>query len=244
MAGNDGIPSQEAVGAKMSRMPEKVSETYRTKLGTYRGLEAGIILHPLGGTEVYLDGEVRCREQLIRDNPGPRAILNALERLSGGYSSDIGHLRAEIGLKQGQLKDYEARLGATFQHEEYASQLADLRDRLKLGLSEKAPEGGESVAELAEKIKALRESVTVEASPERTVRKAVRAERPVTQRIKERRAESQEVKAEPVAPPAVETRPETAEPPALVIPMPVKPVEDYRQNVTRRRGDGRQMSLF
>ena len=48
-------------------MPEKVSETYRTKLGTFHGLEAGIILHPLGGTEVYLDGAVRCREQLMRD---------------------------------------------------------------------------------------------------------------------------------------------------------------------------------
>ena len=27
----------------------------------------------------------RCREQLIRDNPGPRAVLNALERLADGY---------------------------------------------------------------------------------------------------------------------------------------------------------------
>ena len=71
----------------MSRMPEKVSETYRTKLGTYRGLECGMILHPLGGTEVYLDGAVRCREQLMRDNPGPRAVLNALERLADGYES-------------------------------------------------------------------------------------------------------------------------------------------------------------
>jgi hypothetical protein len=64
-----------------------------------------------------------------------------------------------------------------------------LRDRLKVGLSEHAPDGGESVAELAEKIKALRESVTVEAAPERAVRKAARAERPVTARIRERRAE-------------------------------------------------------
>ena len=82
-------------------MPEKVSETYRTKLGTYRGLECGMILHPLGGTEVYLDGAVRCREQLMRDNPGPRAVLNALERLADGYEHDMpppeGRDRGEAG---------------------------------------------------------------------------------------------------------------------------------------------------
>ena len=186
MAGNSGELTTESIGERMKRMPEKVSETYRTKLGAFHGLEAGIILHPLGGTEVYLDGAVRCREQMIRDNPGPRAVLNALDRLADGYEGDIRHLKAEIAVKQGQLKDYETRLGKPFPHEDYASQLADLRDRLKLGLSEKAPEGGTPTAELAEQIKALRASVTVEAAPERVVRKAVRAERPVTARIRER----------------------------------------------------------
>jgi Helicase conserved C-terminal domain len=237
MASSDAIPSQEAVGARMSRMPEKVDKTYHTKLGTYRGLECGMILHPLGGTEVYLDGAVRCREQLMRDNPGPRAVLNALARLADGYESDIVHLKAEIAVKEGQLKDYESRLGKPFEHEEYASQLADLRDQLKMGLSEHAPEGGTPVPELAEKIQALRASVTVEAAPERVNRKALRAERPVTARIRERRGEVQEVKVE-----AVEVKPETV---VIQFPEPPKPVEDYRQSVVRRRqGDGRQMSLF
>ncbi len=249
MAGNDGTPSQEAVGHRLNQMPEKVDKAYHTKLGTYRGLEAGIILHPLGGTEVYLDGTVRCRQTLMRDNPGPRAVLNALERLAGGYGDDISYLKSEITLKEGQLKDYESRLGKPFQHEEYASQLADLRDKLKLGLSEKAPEGGTPTAELAEQIKALRASVTVEAAPERTgTRKAARAERPVTQRIRERRGEVQEVKAEAVAPP-VEEKLKPEEPPVLVIPMPepikLEPVEDFRQAVVKRRqGDGRQLSFF
>jgi hypothetical protein len=253
MARNESIPSQEAVGAKMGRMPDKVSETYRTKLGTYRGLEAGIILHPLGGTEVYLDGAVRCREQLMRDNPGPRAVLNALERLSEGYDYDIRHLKAEIAVKAGQLRDFETRLGKPFAHEEFKSELTDLRDRLKLGLSEHPPEDGESVVELAEKIKTLRESVTVEAAPVRVgTRKAAQAERPVTARIRERLAEAGEGKAElaaaePVAPAAIEAKPEPVEPPALVIPMPepVKRVADYRQAVTRRRqGNETQLRLF
>ncbi len=228
MAGNEGIPSMEAVGNRMGRMPEKVSETYRTKLGSYRGLEASLILHPLGGTEVVLDGAVRCREQLIRDNPGPRAVLNALERLADDYGDDIRHLRAEIGIKEGQLKDYESRLGKAFEHEEYASQLADLRDRLKMGLSEKAPEGGTPTVELAEQIKALRASVTVEAAPERTGnRKAARAERPVTARIKERLVERPAAKA---GPQVKEVKPEPVqapEPVAEIIPLPLaKPIEE------------------
>jgi hypothetical protein len=171
IAANIAIPSQEAIGDRMKRMPDKASETYRTRLGSFHGLEAGIILHPLGGTEVYLDGAVRCRETLMRDNPGPRAVLNALERLANGYEDDIRHLKAEIALKEGQLKDYESRLGRAFEHEEYASQLADLRDKLKMSLSEKPPEGTTPTAELAEQIQALRASVTVEAAPERTVRR-------------------------------------------------------------------------
>jgi hypothetical protein len=46
------------------------------------------------------------------------------------------------------------------------------------------------VAELAERIKALRAANTVEAAPERTgTRKAARAERPVTARIRARLGE-------------------------------------------------------
>ena len=161
----------------------------------------------------------------------------ALERLAGGYERDIGGYKAEIALKQGQLRDYESRLGNPFQHEEYANQLADLRDQLQLGLSEHPPAGSTPMAELAERIRALRASVTVEAAPERVTRKVTRAERPVTARIRERRGE---VKAEPVA----ESRP--AEPPTLVIPMPVptKPTVDHRQTEARRRqGEGAQRRL-
>src|SRR3954452_22279264 len=128
------------------------------------------------------DGTVRCRETLMRDNPGPCAVM---ERLAGGRDHDCRSLQAEIGVKQGQLKDYEARLGKPFAHAAYMDELTGLRDQLKLGLSEHPPEGLPPVAELAEKIKVLREANTVEAAPERTgARKAARAERPVTARIR------------------------------------------------------------
>jgi hypothetical protein len=118
-------------------------------------------------------------------------------------------------------------------------ELTDLRDQLKLGLSEHPPEGGVPAAELAERIKALWAANTVEAAPERTgSRKAARAERPVTARIRAKLGEQPvEVVPEPVA---VEVKPEPAkepEPVVLPLPEPAKPAEGYRQSVIRRRQD-------
>ena len=249
VAANDGIPSMEAVGKQMQRMPERVTETYRTRLGTYRGLECGMIMHPLGGTEVHLDGAVRCREMLMRDNPGPRAVLNALERLADGYEAGIHHLKADISVKVSHLRDYEGRIGKPFAHEAFKSQLAELRDLLKLGLSEHPPEGLPAVAELVGRIQALRAANTVEAAPERTgARRSVRAERPVTARIRERMVEQPVVEAK-TEEAVVEEKPKPEVPPAsppvavIALPEPVKP--DYRLSVTRRRQNrAEQLRLF
>jgi hypothetical protein len=251
MAGNNGTLSVEGIGERMKRIPERVDKAYNTRLGKHHGLEAGIILHPLGGTEVYLDGAVRCREHLFRDNPGPRAVLNALERVAdNSYKYDIRHLKAEIAVKEGQFKDYEARLGRIFEHEAYRSELTDLRDRLKLGLSEHAPEGATPTVELVEQIRKLREAVTVEAAPERMVRKAVRAERPVTARIRERRGEvvaAQVVEEHSVIP--VEAKHETliALSPPAEIPShrSAELIVDHRRDVMRRGvGNEAQLRLF
>jgi hypothetical protein len=95
------------------------------------------------------------------------AELNALERMADAYASDIGYLKAEIAVKQGPLRDYESRIGRPFAHEGYMRELTDLRDQLRLGLSEHPLEGGVPVAELAEQIRALRAGNEVEAAPER-----------------------------------------------------------------------------
>jgi hypothetical protein len=132
---------------------------------------------------------VTRRSTILRENPGPRAVMDAFERLSGGYEGEITAIRAGIALKEGQLRDYEGRIGKAFGHADYKSQLSHLRDQLKLGLSERPPEDGTPVAELAERIAALRAASTVEAAPVRAgTQKATRAERPVTARIRERLA--------------------------------------------------------
>jgi N12 class adenine-specific DNA methylase len=259
IAANNAVPSQEAVADRMKTMPEKASETYRTPLGKYRGLDASLILHPLGGTEVVLDGATRRRETLMRDNPGPRAVLNALERLANSYDYECRSHRAEIGVKQGQLRDYEARLGKPFAHADYMGLLANLRDQLKEGLSEKAqqepkPEGP-SVAELAQKIVDLRAANTVEAAPERTVRKAARAERPVVARIRAKLAEAThvepvqapvaEVVAEPIMQEDDDDTPATPAATVIALPEPVKPVNGHAKAVVnRRQPKAEQLRLF
>lgn len=125
------------------------------------------------------------------------------------------------------------------------SQLADLRDRLKLGLSEKPPEGRESVAVLAERIKALRAENALEAAPERTgARKKVTGEARVTARIRGRRDRVET--GSPVADAAenaaceVPPLPEDAPPP----PPLADPVPLTRHRVALRRDGARQMRMF
>jgi hypothetical protein len=176
-----------------------VSQTRRFPLGQYRGLRFGITLHPVGGTEIYLEGAGTRDTLLSRDHHGPRAVLNALERLAGGYDMECERVGKDLSIAESQLRDYQARQGMPFVHEEYLRKLSDLRDRLKAGLSSPQPavDGGTTgaeaeecvtVSQLAEQIKALRSANTVEAPPERTERRRDEGEEPVTARIR-RRAE-------------------------------------------------------
>lgn len=248
-ASDPNPPSMEWLGKRLDGLPEKVSEMRRVRFGTYRGLEYGLILHAFGTPDVYIEGAATRRETMMRERFGARAMMNAVERLVDGQEAERGRVEAERDVKLGQLRDFEARMGKAFEHAAYMDELEGLRDQLRAGLSEKPPEGGMPVAEIAEKIKALREANTVEAAPERTVRKAARAERPVTARIRERMVEQPAVAGivqEPVvaAEVVIET-PAVPEPDAKVIPMPEPVKPDYRQDVKRRRASGgEQLRLF
>ena len=86
--------------------------------------------------------------------------MNALERLFASYESRCEELRRELSLSESKLRDFKARLGATFPHERYIEELSALRDELKVALSATAG-GGEPKArtagELSELIKALQD---------------------------------------------------------------------------------------
>jgi hypothetical protein len=160
-------------------------------------------------------------------------VLNALERLIGGYAPECASIRRELQIAENQLRDYQARLGQPFAHEEYLARLTALRDQLKAGLASPQPTGESglsgatpepgsdappSVSELAEQIKALKAAHTIEATPERAVRRRVAAEEPVTTRIRRRAdpvpAAAPDIEAEGAAAPAEPTPEADSAPPA------------------------------
>jgi N12 class adenine-specific DNA methylase len=179
-----------ALAAQLDTLPANIREKTRVPLGTYRGLRFGMVLHPQWTPEVYLEGATTRIETLSRDHHGPRAVLNALDRLVGAYGPECARVRQDLTIAESQLRDYQARLGKPFLHEAYLSELTSSRDQLKARLSgaarEQDNEPGPSVSELADKIKALKSAHSIEPTPQRVRQKHSTAEEPVTARIRRR----------------------------------------------------------
>src|SRR5262249_15699378 len=136
--GNRTAARDEAAGLLeevLENLPQWVNQTRRVPLGLYRGLTFGLELHPHYPPDGSLEGKITRQHTPSRDHHGPRAILNALERLAGGYSGECNRVRQELGVAQSQLRDYQARMGAPFPHESYLARLTHLRDQLKAVLS-------------------------------------------------------------------------------------------------------------
>ncbi len=246
---------------RLDTLPEKVRETKRFPIGRYRGLAFGVVLYPGDAADIYLEGAANRHGQLSRDHRGPRAVLNALDRLAAGYEGQCEGTRSELTIARGQLRDHEARIGRAFPHDDYLRELTDLRDRLKLGLSRTTPEPGvETVVELAERIKSLKAAHTIDAAPARTSTRRIIAEEPVTARIRRRNGPKAEPPppAEPVSPepeiasieaiaPATPTEPpsQPVTPTDAEMPVDARQGPAYRQQIYRgRRQVGRQLSLF
>jgi hypothetical protein len=181
----------DALGGLLDALPQSVGETRRVPLGACRGLRFGVVLHPHFAPEVYLEGAALRQSMLSRDHHGPRAVLNALERLADGYGWECDRVRQELAVAENQLRDYRERLGAPFPHDAYLADLTRLRDRLRDGLSGVAQAPGAeppNVSELAERIKAVRAAHAVEAAPERIAARRAAGEEPVTARLRRREA--------------------------------------------------------
>ena len=177
------------LGGKLDALPS-VRDTTRVPLGSYRGLRFGVVLHSQFPADVYLEGSITRQYTLSRDHQGPRAVLNALERLATGYASESVRVRQDLSIAESQLRDYQARLGKPFTHDAYLTELTGLRDQLKAGLSASShqadKEEGPSASDLAEKIKALKAANSIEATPQRARQKHSTAEEPITARIRRR----------------------------------------------------------
>src|SRR5262249_48500612 len=106
----------KALGRKLDSLPLDVQQTRRFPLGIYKGLKLGLVLYPNGSAEVELEGEVARHGYLSRESQGPRAVLNAAERLVGSYGTSKGEAEKDLELARSQLRDYEARVGRPFEH--------------------------------------------------------------------------------------------------------------------------------
>jgi len=179
-----------ALASQLGALPKSVHDTTRVPVGTYRGLRFGMVLHPQSPPDVFLEGAINRQSALSREHQGPRAVLNALERLATAYGSECVRVRQDLSIAESQLRDYQARLGNHFMHEAYLSELTSLRDQLKSGLSATAQMQGDeakaTVCEMAERIKALKAAHSIEATPQRVRQKLSTAEEPVTARIRRR----------------------------------------------------------
>ncbi len=200
-------------GCSSATLPKKVRETTRIPLGNYRGLGFGIVLHSQFVPEIYVERATTRLATLSRDHHGPRAVLNALERLADGYGSECDRVQRDHQIAQSQLRDSQARLAKPFRHDTYLAELTTLRDQLKFGLSgtsqEPGKQEGPSVSELSEQIKAIKAAHTIEATPERDRQKHSSAEEPITARIRRRTeglAASDHVTESDAAPAAEELR--------------------------------------
>src|SRR6266566_3541939 len=181
----------EALALQLQTLPAFVPQTHTVPLGVYHGLTFGLVLHPQGVPEVYAAGALTRSTQLSRDFHGSRAILNAVERLIGSAATENEKIMRDLGIAQGQLRDYEARLGASFAHAGYLEELTGLRNQLEAALSSNAQQVSEApvcaVEEIVERIKVLKAVHTLEAAPQRSVTRTTAAvEEAITTRIRQR----------------------------------------------------------
>lgn len=223
----------KALAARLHGLSALVSETRRVALGLYRGLRFGLVQHPQGAPEVYLEGAVRRCTPLAGDVHGPRAILNAIERLIGSATMERDKATRDLAIAQGQRRDYESRLGAGFAHAGYLEALTALRAQLEAALSSTAQEAAEAslppVGELVERLKALQAAHTLDAAPERSApRPTATVAEAITTRIRQREqaetASQPDDEPSPGAPPTPAPLPATAlEPPATPVQAPPEP---------------------
>jgi hypothetical protein len=173
----------------LDSLSKHVHELQRVPIGHYRGLRFGMVLHPQFPPDVYLAGATTRQSMLSREHHGPRAVLNAVERLATAYGSECDRLRKELAIAEAQLRDYTARLGKVFPHETILADISSLRDQLKASLSgahAKLTDDCQLSVELTERFKALRAAKATEDSLGRVQRSSSPAEEPVTARIRRR----------------------------------------------------------
>ena len=241
----------DALGERLNAIPAAVFEAMSFPLGVYRGLAFSLDLHPHYAPAVRVQGEASRFLELSREHRGPRAILNAVDKLIGGYEAERDRTLRDLELAQGQLRDYQARLGGPFAQAEYLEALTVLRRQLEAALSETPAAGLPPTEALVQRFKALRQAHTVDAAPERTSeRQAASLEEAVTTRILRGRAGQErphtagDLGVAGATPPEPPVAPATTADVGVInapVPRPRRPAPSHRR---RAAADERQLCLW
>ena len=101
-----------AFAGQLDALPLLVTQPTRVELGTSKGLKFGVVLHSQVPPDVFVEGAATRATSLSREHQGPRAVLNALERLIGGYGPEAERIGEDLSIAESQLRDYQARLGS------------------------------------------------------------------------------------------------------------------------------------
>ena len=178
----------EALTNRLETLTLHVGHSTRIDMGEYKGLKFGMILHPQFPPDVFLEGASYRQSTLSREHQGHRAVLNALERLSNSYAAEGEQIKEKLDIMTSQLRDYQGRLDQPFDHDKYLAEMTELRDQLKAALSGRSEDQAKAdiptASELADRIKALKASHTVDASPQRTSSRKTSAAIPISTRIR------------------------------------------------------------
>jgi len=172
----------EALAAQLQSLPALVYDKHTVALGQYRGLRFGLVQHPQGAPEVYVEGTLKRYAPLARDVHGPRAMLNAVERLIGSATMehdratrDLEIARASGGtMKPGWAQPLPMRVSG-----DPNGPAQPARGRAVPPAQDGAEASLPSVGALVECLKALHAAHTLEVAPERS---APRAPRPSKKR--------------------------------------------------------------
>ncbi len=181
-----------ALDDALLRIPERTQSIRHFALGKYHGLEFGIQVTPYGSKDVYVKGATTRLADTARDSLGPKAVMNALERIASSYQQRITMTEKDLQLCKQQLTDYRSRKDSVFANDAYMQELRVLRDQLRLSLSSSfsAPNEGQvplDASAIAEQINALKAQHSQTQHSERTVGTAViLPEESVTGRIRQR----------------------------------------------------------
>ena len=229
------------LSGKLDALPKNVRETARVPIGIYHGLRFGLILHQQFPPDVYLEGSMTRQTTLSREHQGPRAVLNAVDRLASNYGTECIRVQQDLAIAEAQRRDYQARLGKPFTFDAYLTELTGLRDQLKARLAgmarEPGREAGPSVSELAERIKTLKAAHSVDAAPQRVRQKHSPAEEPVTTRIR-RRTKARLASGPPIESDAAATvAEESVRPEVAAEHSSIKPATTFQERIAMdRRG--------